>query len=86
MRSKHLPTILAAILVAPCAFSQVDQAAQATPVYDPIKTLAGRLDLQHYKATIRGLTKFRDRRQGTDRNRQAVEWIEAQLKTYLYER
>ncbi len=49
---------------------------------DPIKTMVGRLDLQHYKATIRGLTKFGDRRQGTDRNRQAIDWIEAQLKSY----
>jgi hypothetical protein len=49
---------------------------------DPIKTLAGRLDLDRYKATIKGLTQFGDRRQGTDRNRNAIDWIEAQLKTY----
>ena len=46
---------------------------------DPVKTLVGRLDLERYKATIKGLTAFGDRRQGTDRNRAAVEWIEAQL-------
>ena len=55
---------------------------QAPPDNDPIKTMVGRLDLQHYKATIRGLTKFGDRREGTDRNRQAIDWIEAQLKSY----
>ncbi len=55
---------------------------QTPPEADPIKTLTGRLDLAKYKATILGLTKFGDRRQGTDRNRKAIDWIEAQLKTY----
>src|ERR1700742_5245417 len=49
---------------------------------DPIQAMVGRLDLERYKATIKGLTKFGDRRQGTDRNRAAVDWIEAQLKSY----
>jgi Peptidase family M28 len=49
---------------------------------DPVKVLVGRLDLAKYKATIKGLTQFGDRRQGTDRNRAAVNWIEAQLKSY----
>src|ERR1700691_814220 len=49
---------------------------------DPIRALVERLDLQRYKATIKGLTQFGDRRQGTDRNRAAVDWIEAQLKRY----
>jgi Peptidase family M28 len=49
---------------------------------DPVKVLVGRLDLEKYKATIKGLTQFGDRRQGTDRNRAAVDWIEAQLKSY----
>jgi hypothetical protein len=44
--------------------------------------MAGRLDLAKYKATIKGLTQFGDRRQGTARNRAAVDWIEAQLKSY----
>jgi hypothetical protein len=44
--------------------------------------LVGRLDLTLYKENIRGLTRFGDRRQGTDRNRNAVDWIEAQLKSY----
>src|SRR5258705_8520579 len=54
-------------------------AAQAP---DPIPQLVARLDLERYKATIKGLTQFGDRRQGTDRNREAVDWIEAQLKSY----
>jgi hypothetical protein len=61
-------------------------AATQTPAVpapeDPIKTMVARLDLEKYKATIKGLTQFGDRRQGTDRNRAAVDWIEAQLKSY----
>src|SRR6266513_1352641 len=49
---------------------------------DPIARLVARLDLEQYKATIKGLTQFGDRRQGTDRNRAAVNWIEAQLRSY----
>jgi Peptidase family M28 len=56
--------------------------AQTEIVSDPVKILVDRLDLERYKATIKGLTQFGDRRQGTDRNRQAIDWIEAQLKSY----
>jgi len=49
---------------------------------DPIAPLVAQLDLERYKATIKGLTRFGDRRQGTDRNRAALDWIEAQLKSY----
>ena len=56
--------------------------AAAAPADDPVSTLVGRLDLERYKATIKGLTQFGDRRQGTDRNRAAIDWIEAQLKSY----
>ena len=49
---------------------------------DPIKTLVARLDLEQYKATIKGLTQFGDRQQGTARNRAALDWIEARLKSY----
>jgi len=76
MRSKLLFSSLAALFLA-CSTG-----AQTVPENDPIKTLVGRLDLTRYKATIRGLTKFGDRRQGTDRNRAAIDWIEAQLKSY----
>lgn len=47
-----------------------------------VKALVDRLDLPRYKATVAGLTRFGDRRQGTARNRAAVDWIEAQLKSY----
>jgi len=49
---------------------------------DPVKLLVERLDLERYRATVKGLTRFGDRRQGTDRNRAAVDWIEVQLKSY----
>ena len=41
-----------------------------------------RLDLERYEATIEGFTRFGDRRQGTDRNRAAVDWIESQLRVH----
>ena len=69
----------------PAARAQAQQGAPAAtpaPVDDPVKTLVARLDLEKYKATIKGLTQFGDRRQGTDRNRAAIDWIEAQLKSY----
>jgi len=49
---------------------------------DEVRPLVGRLELEKYKATIKGLTAFGDRREGTERNRKAVDWIEAQLKSY----
>jgi hypothetical protein len=58
------------------------QRGNAPAANDPIRTLVGRLDLEKYKATIKGLTQFGDRRQGTERNRNAIDWIEAQLKSY----
>ena len=58
------------------------QTAAVPAENDPIKKMVERLDLEKYKATIKGLTQFGDRRQGTDRNRAAVDWIEAQLKSY----
>jgi Peptidase family M28 len=61
---------------------QAVNAPQAADDNDPVRMLVGRLDLEKYKATIKGLTQFGDRRQGTDRNRAAIDWIEAQLKSY----
>src|SRR6202046_2252776 len=78
MRPQALAILCASLTLArqPAA---VD-APKAPP--DPIIGLVGRLDLEKYKATIKGLTQFGDRRQGTDRNRAAIDWIEAQLKSY----
>ena len=57
-------------------------AAAPGPQDETIRKLVGRLGLESYKGTIKGLTQFGDRRQGTERNRKAVDWIEAQLKSY----
>ncbi|MDQ6633913.1 MAG: M28 family metallopeptidase [Gemmatimonadota bacterium] len=73
---------LVALLAAPVAAQIPDSSARRDSVDDPIRTLVGRLDLERYKATIKELTRFGDRRQGTDRNRAALDWIEAQLKSY----
>ena len=57
-------------------------AAQSDSADAVIRSMVGRLDFDRYKATVKGLTTFGDRRQGTDRNRAAVDWIEAQLKSH----
>jgi len=49
---------------------------------DVVVNMVHQLDLEKYKATIKSLTEFGDRRQGTERNRRALDWIEAQLKSY----
>jgi hypothetical protein len=64
------------------ARAQAPSTPAPIPTDDAAKALVGRLDLEKYKATVKGLTQFGDRRQGTDRNRAAVDWIEAQLKSY----
>jgi hypothetical protein len=69
---------------AAAAPTPAEKSAPAATVDDPIKQMVARLDLESYKATIKGLTQFGDRRQGTDRNRAAIDWIEAQLKSYGY--
>jgi hypothetical protein len=78
--------VLSAFVVQPGAQQQAPitppPPPAAAPADDPVKTLVDRLDLEKYKATIKGLTQFGDRRQGTERNRKAVDWIEAQLKSY----
>ena len=49
---------------------------------DPVSELVSRLTLDEYKTTLKGLTQFGDRRQGTKRNRDAVDWIEATLQDF----
>lgn len=50
-----------------------------------VQTIVERLDFDSYKALIRGLADFGDREQGTERNARAVDWIEAQLRSWGYE-
>ena len=51
---------------------------------DPVRTVVGRLQLERYKAHIKGLTQFGDRMQGTQRNRDAIDWLEKQLRSFGY--
>jgi len=88
MRSKMMIAATCAFVTGliPYAFARPSEGApsqaQAETVADPAKILVDRLDLERYKAAIKGLTQFGDRREGTDRNRKAIDWIEAQLKSY----
>jgi hypothetical protein len=60
-------------------------AAQTTNITsDPVRAAVGRLDLEQYKAHIKGLTQFGDRMQGTERNRNAIDWLEKQLRGFGY--
>jgi Peptidase family M28 len=84
-RSNSVVTIAAIVAAFCCASPTMAQGAPpaaADSVDAMIRSMVGRLDLERYKATIKGLTAFGDRRQGTDRNRMALDWIEAQLKSY----
>jgi hypothetical protein len=84
MRTRSLsPFVLVGVVGASLALQA--QSGPTTPPRRPdagIQAMVARLDLERYKATIKGLTQFGDRRQGTERNRKAVDWIEAQLKTF----
>lgn len=82
MKSLFLASLGLLTAIGSSASAQSGAAAPAAPADDPIKTMVGRLELERYKATIKGLTQFGDRRQGTDRNRAAIDWIEAQLRSY----
>lgn len=81
MRTTLMMTMMA--VVAAAALHGQGAAPQAsTKPLPAVQTLVSRLDLERYKATVKGLTQFGDRRQGTERNRKATDWIEAQLKSY----
>lgn len=54
----------------------------ASQMQDTAASLVSRLNLENYKERLKDLAQFGDRRQGTDRNRQAVDWIEEQLESY----
>jgi hypothetical protein len=50
-----------------------------------VQQVVQRLDFDSYKEILRGLTDFGDREQGTERNAQAIDWIEQQLQSWGYE-
>jgi hypothetical protein len=89
--TRQLGTLVSLAILGACAPATTTTTTAVVPVTQAlpadgdtaaIRTLVGQLDLEQYKATIKGLTQFGDRRQGTARNRAAVDWIEAQLKSY----
>ena len=88
MSSQVLPRVVTLCVLSGMAALTSDALAATEPAGaapapdDPAAQLVTRLDLERYKATIKGLTRFGDRRQGTDRNRAAIDWIESQLRAY----
>ena len=78
MHSRSFTAAVGGLIVVLCS----PAFGQGIPADDPVRVLVGRLDLERYKATIKSLTEFGDRRQGTDRNRAAIDWIERQLKSF----
>ncbi len=79
---KHAILFLCAGLARPQQAPVPPTVPAAAKAPDPIALLVGRLELERYKKTVKGLTQFGDRRQGTDRNRAAIDWIESELKSY----
>jgi hypothetical protein len=72
---------MVAVATAGVAASQAS-AQEPEETADPVAELVARLTLDNYKATLKGLTQFGDRRQGTQRNRDAVDWIESTLQDF----
>jgi hypothetical protein len=77
----HMPigrtALFAALLV--CAGAEAAEPTHGADA-DAARTLVGRLNLPAYEGTIKELTRFGDRREGTARNRAALDWIEARLR------
>jgi hypothetical protein len=59
-------------------------AQTVTAPTDPVRTVVDRLELEQFKAHIKGLARFGDRMQGTQRNRDALDWLEKQLLSFGY--
>ncbi len=58
---------------------------EMTAADSAVQAIVARLDFDSYKEILLGLTQFGDREQGTERNQQATDWIEAQLQSWGYE-
>ena len=75
MRKTRIGLVAVMVLASAGAPRSDAQQAPGAPARPPdprdemVRTLIGRLELEKYKATIKGLTQFGDRRQGTERNR-----------------
>ena len=53
---------------------------EMTAADSAVQAVVDHLDFESYKELVRGLTRFGDREQGTERNAQAIDWIEEQLR------
>ena len=53
---------------------------EMTAADSAVQTIVDQLDFESYKELVRGLTRFGDREQGTERNARAIDWIEEQLR------
>ena len=82
IRSRGLAHALPVALLAATAAVSSLPAQEPEETADPVAELVARLTLDNYKATLKGLTQFGDRRQGTQRNRDAVDWIESTLQDF----
>ena len=82
MRTRILVVTIALLTIAGISSGTGRPAQQADAQDDPVQELVSRLTLDNYKTTLKGLTQFGDRRQGTQRNSDAVDWIEAQLQSF----
>ena len=80
MRLNVTIVVVGVALVVGLGLGRAASGQQDAQTDDPVRALVSRLQLEQYKATIKGLTQFGDRRQGTTRNRDAVDWIEAWLQ------
>src|SRR5437868_10346736 len=65
-------------------FAAVLSAQTTNTSSEPVRAIVGRLELERYKAHIKGLSQFGDRMQGTERNRAAIDWLEKQLRSFGY--
>lgn len=73
VQSKGRTTLTATLLAALCSIGAFG-GQTTSPSPDAVRTLVDRLDMEAYKASIKALTQFGDRLQGTDRNRAAIDW------------
>jgi len=82
MLNRIRPSLFVLSVVVITTLGQLLAGQQRVVLDANVQTLVSRLELGRYKSTIEALSRFGDRRQGTRRNRDAVDWIEAQLKSY----
>ena len=71
---------LAVVLLA----APITGAQTANAPSDQVRTVVGRLELERFKAHVKGLTQFGDRMVGTQRNRDAIDWLDRQLRGFGY--